>query len=88
VCLGRRGLHRSQLLYFLAHYSKIPSFHYSASSYQSVYSRPAAAGPGGGLTYNFKSSEPQNPQKAQKNIIRVVRAIRMLTSYSQLADTY
>jgi hypothetical protein len=24
------------------------------------------AAPGGGLTYNFKSSEPQNPQKTQK----------------------
>ena len=31
------------------HYSKIPSFHYSSSSYQSVCSRPAAAGPGGAL---------------------------------------
>jgi hypothetical protein len=59
----------------------IPTFQHSIipfQSYSSVCSRPAAAGPRGGLTYNFKSSEPQNPQKAQKNIIRVVRVIRML----------
>jgi hypothetical protein len=35
-----------------------------------------APAPGGGLAYNFKSSEPQNPQKAQKNQNSLARLSR------------